>query len=174
MSCATCVYSLSITSFGQNIFIYIILFISTPHSNPHAASILVHSLITSDIDYYNSFFFCLPRKILNKLQLAQTSAARISLPTTVPILQELPVKYRIDFKILLCVFKVIYDLAPPRLTSLLHISIPSSSLDLPLPSASVSSVRLTTMGGGHSVPLPPDSGIFPLPHIRNLDSHFTS
>ncbi|KAL1276385.1 hypothetical protein QQF64_036008 [Cirrhinus molitorella] len=115
----------------------------------------------------------------HELQLVQNSAARIitetpSLHHITPVLQQLhwlPVKLRIDFKILLYVFKAIHNLAPPYLFDLLHIAIPShslrssSSIHLTVPSAC-----LSTMGSrvfSCSAPLlwnalPPD--------IRNIDS----
>ena len=93
---------------------------------------LVHGLIHSVLDYCNGTYYSLTGVQLQKLQKIQNSAARLILglkgkkrfqPIT-PKLQELhflPIKYRIQFKISLLVFKCLNNIAPPYLSSLLSL-----------------------------------------------------
>ena len=74
--------------------------------------ILVHSLITSKVDYCNSLFIGLPSVILKKVQPVLNRAARLifNLPPRAPTtsslikLHWLPLKARIEFKICLITF----------------------------------------------------------------------
>ena len=93
-----------------------------------SARTLVHAFIIGRIDY------CLPPglssvHLLNKLQRSQNTAARLisnvpgysHITPVICSLHWLPVKFRIDFKILLLTFKVVYGHAPGYLTDLIAI-----------------------------------------------------
>ena len=88
---------------------------------------LVHAFITSRVDYCNSLLYGLPNYQLNKLQRVLNASARLvcNAPRFCQIspllrgLHWLPVKARIEFKILLITFKAIHGLAPKYLCDLL-------------------------------------------------------
>ena len=97
---------------------------------------LTHAFVTSRLDMLNSLLVNLPDTLIKKLQLIQNNAARLvtgqrrSCHVT-PILMELhwlPVEYRIQYKMLLLVFKCLSGKAPSYLSSLLHHYTPSRSL----------------------------------------------
>jgi len=89
---------------------------------------LVHSFVTSRIDFCNSLLIGIKKCHLQKLQRVQNAAVRCILylnfrDHTTPYLHSLhwlPVEYRIHFKVLLLTFKSLHDLAPSYLTSLLR------------------------------------------------------
>ena len=70
---------------------------------------VIHAFISSRLDYCNSLYHGLSQSTLHRLQMVQNSAARLLTGTRrrdhiTPVLAKLhwlPVKYRIDFKILL-------------------------------------------------------------------------
>lgn len=84
---------------------------------------LVHVFIFSRLDYCNSLYYGTQRKLLDRLQMVQNSAARLLTGTRkydhiTPVLRSLhwlPVPYRINFKILIFVFKSLHGVAPPLL-----------------------------------------------------------
>ena len=98
--------------------------------------IVTHAFVTSRLDYCNSLYFGLSQSSLSCLQLVQNAAARLLTGTRkhesiTPILFKLhwlPVKFRIDFKILLFVYKALNNLAPQYLTDLLCLYTPSRTL----------------------------------------------
>ena len=84
---------------------------------------LVHAFITARIDYCNSLLYGLPDYRINKLQRIQNAAARLICHIT-PLLYDLhwlPVKFRIEFKILLITFQALKGLAPTYIDSLISI-----------------------------------------------------
>ena len=81
---------------------------------------LIHAFVSGRVDYCNSLLYGLPAYQLNKLQRVQNAAARLIFLESKychvrPFLYNLhwlPVKFRIDFKILLLTYKAINGLAP--------------------------------------------------------------
>ncbi len=87
---------------------------------------LVHTFIFSRLDYCNGVFTSLPKKSIRQLQLIQNAAAQVLTNTKrvdhiTPVLRSLhwlPVSQRIDFKILLLVYKALNGLGPKYITDL--------------------------------------------------------
>ena len=86
----------------------------------HNNKTLIHAFISSRVDYCNSLLYGLPEYQLNKLQRAQNMCPRLicnerkysHITLLLVDLHWLPVKFRIEFKILLIVFKIFKGLAP--------------------------------------------------------------
>ncbi|XP_056587301.1 uncharacterized protein LOC130407959 isoform X1 [Triplophysa dalaica] len=97
---------------------------------------LIHAFVTSRLDYCNALLSGCPVSSINKLQLVQNAAARVLTRSRkydhiTPVLSSLhwlPIKYRIDFKIILITYKALNGLAPTYLTELLSRYNPSRSL----------------------------------------------
>ena len=101
---------------------------------------LVHSLVFSHIDFCNSLYYGLPSSDLHPLQMVVNNAARliVNLPRfsrdrITPIcidLHFLPIRARIEFKILLLIFKAIKHGEPSYLSDLLTPYVPQSNISL--------------------------------------------
>ena len=89
---------------------------------------LAHAIITGRIGYCNSLLYGLPNNLISKLQHVQNACAHLVwlLPKfchVSPLLQDLhwlPVKQRIDFKIILITFKTLHNAAPLIFVVLFH------------------------------------------------------
>uniref|UniRef100_A0A8C1UC10 Reverse transcriptase domain-containing protein n=1 Tax=Cyprinus carpio TaxID=7962 RepID=A0A8C1UC10_CYPCA len=97
------------------------------------AEMLIHAFMTSRLDYCNALLGGCSARLVNKLQLVQNAAARVLTRTrkydhispVLSTLHWLPIKHRIDFKILLITYKALNGLAPQYLNELLlHYSPP--------------------------------------------------
>ena len=92
-----------------------------------SAKCLIHAFVTSHLDYCNALLYKLPQYQYDRLQKVLNAAARVIclIPKFVhitPVLRELhllPVKFRVEFKIALLVFKTLNGLAPQHLSELL-------------------------------------------------------
>ena len=101
-----------------------------------ACKTIVHALVMSRVDYGNALLFGLPEMQLHKLQMIQNSAARLVTGThrrdhITPVLFKLhwlPVRYRIEFKLLVLVYQAVHHLGPAYLTSLVTPYAPTRSL----------------------------------------------
>ena len=91
------------------------------------AGTLVHAFITSRIDYCNSLLYGLPSNQLAKIQRVLNASARLVCNAPrfchiTPIMCDLhwlPIRARINFKVLLLTFKALHGLAPQYLQSLI-------------------------------------------------------
>ena len=94
--------------------------ISKARQNAYKTCTLIHAFITSQIDYCNSLMNGLPDNLIKKLQRVQSTAARRvfnlrkydRITPALVTLHWLLVKYRIEFKTLLIVFKGLHGTAP--------------------------------------------------------------
>ncbi len=87
-----------------------------------ACNTLVHALVISRLDYGNALLYGITDRLLHRLEMIQHSAARIimcikrhdrqSITAVLRRLHWLPVKWRINYKIVVLVFRALHGLAP--------------------------------------------------------------
>ena len=98
---------------------------------------LIHAFITSRLDYCNSLLYGVPDHHVQKLQRVMNASARLIFCAPkhchiTPLLKQLhwlPIRLRIEFKILLITFKVLQGSAPKYLIDLISV-LPPSRYDL--------------------------------------------
>ncbi len=81
---------------------------------------IVHALVTSKLDHYNSLLYSLPDVLLNKLWNVQKSAARLitisgkyqHISLTMKTFHWLPIRQHIEYNVLLVTYKALNNLAP--------------------------------------------------------------
>jgi hypothetical protein len=103
--------------------------------NLDTAKLLATSLVLTHLDYSNSVLCGLPKKSLTRLQRIQNWAAKVVLhrekfsssTDALITLHWLPIKERIDFKVICMVFKCLNNMAPTYLSSRLKIKTYSRS-----------------------------------------------
>jgi len=97
---------------------------------------VLHAFIFSRLDYCNSLYAGTSHSAMSRLQLVQNAAARLltgakkrnHITPILRSLQWLPVRYRVEYKLLIFVYKSMNSLAPPYLSALLTEHLPSRSL----------------------------------------------
>ena len=103
---------------------------------PEATTCLVHAFVTSKIDLYNCLLYGVSQCAIQKLQKVMNAAAKLILggkkfDSVTPLLKKLhwlPVKQRINYKILLITYKALHGLAPSYLKDLLKPYRPNRNL----------------------------------------------
>ena len=99
-----------------------------PYLTLQTAKCIVHALVICRIDYCNSLLVNLPASAIRSLQGLMNAAARVVTMSPrqnhiTPVLQALhwlPVRQRIDFKVLTMTYKALHGEAPPYISELLE------------------------------------------------------
>ena len=129
----------------------------------------VISLVTSRFDYCNGLLCGIPEELICKLERIQNNAARVITLTKkydhfTPVLKELhwlPVRKRIEFKILLLAYKCLHGTAPSYLREMLNRVCPTTDTEINIQELTLRAENqhenLTVTD--HLVPVPQNYGI---------------
>ena len=98
---------------------------------------LFHAFITSRLDYCNGLLYGAPEYQIKKLERVMNASARLvylapnycHITPLLRVLHWLPVRLRVDFKILLVTFKILHGFAPSYLKDLVSV-LPASHYQL--------------------------------------------
>ena len=86
---------------------------------------LVHAFISSHLDYCNALLFGLPKYQLDRLQKVQNAAARVIFQISkfdhITPARQLPVTFRVQFQLILFVYKSLHNQSPPYIKDLLSL-----------------------------------------------------
>jgi len=99
-------------------------FEATRSLSDDAAKTLVQAFISCRLDYGNALLCCISDGLVQRLQSVQNASARLVTGAgrrehITPVLRQLhwlPVRQRIDFKVMVLVYKSLHRLAPPHLS----------------------------------------------------------
>ena len=101
-----------------------------------ACKTIVHALVISRLDYGNAVLYGITEALMNKLQMVQNSAARLIAKQRkhqhiTPVLIKLhwlPVRWRVQYKLLVLVFSALHELAPKYIQDLVILYSPNRNL----------------------------------------------
>ena len=95
-------------------------FVPASYLDVGALTTLVHALVISRLDHCNALYVGLPLRLMQKLQMVQNAAARLlsgvikhqHISLTLAELHWLPIRFHIDFKVLMITYKTLNGLRP--------------------------------------------------------------
>ena len=104
-----------------------------PYLDRGGLTTLVHALIISRLDHCNALYVGLPLRLMQKLQMVQNAAARLlsgvrkhqHISPTLAALHWLPIRFHVDFKVLMITYKALNGLGPQYLAD--HLLPPRST-----------------------------------------------